>query len=44
MAHYALHRFHILPRQFLELPREERAFLYASIELRVEEEKATANK
>lgn len=41
-AHYALHKFHLLPGQLMALPREERAFIYASIDLRVEEEKRRA--
>ncbi|WP_374713104.1 hypothetical protein [Symbiobacterium terraclitae] len=38
-AHYALHKLHLLPSQLLAIPRRERAFVYASISLQVEEEK-----
>lgn len=39
MAHFALQRLHILPAQLMALPEEERAFIYASIDLRGEAEK-----
>ena len=35
---------HILPHQFLELPREERAFIIASIQIRIEHEADEAKK
>lgn len=38
-AHYALHRLKILPGQLLALPRRERSFIYASIDLQIEKEK-----
>ena len=41
-AHYALHRLKILPGQLLALPRRERAFIYASIDLQIEKEKKEA--
>lgn len=43
-AHYALHRLKILPGQLLALPRRERAFIYASIDLQIEKEKKEAQK
>jgi hypothetical protein len=43
-AHYALHRLKILPGQLLALPRRERAFIYASIDLQIEKEKKEAKK
>ena len=36
LAHSCLHKFHILPSQFLSMPRGERAFLYASLEIHAE--------
>ncbi len=38
-AHYCLHKLKMLPSQFLNLPREERMFIIASIHLKVEQEK-----
>lgn len=43
-AHYALHRLKILPGALLALPRRERAFIYASIDLQIEKEKKEAAK
>ncbi|MEM5818737.1 MAG: hypothetical protein AAGU16_12855 [Desulfitobacterium hafniense] len=39
-AHFALHRFQLLPGQLMALPPKERAFVYASIDLQVKKEKA----
>jgi len=39
MAYYCLHKFHMLPSQFLQLDRQERAFVVAAIELKMEEDK-----
>lgn len=44
MAHFALQKLRILPGEFEELPREEKAFIYASIELRIQSEKAAWKK
>lgn len=44
MAHFALHKLHILPGQLLELPREELAFIYASVDIRVEAEREAQKK
>ena len=41
-AHYCLQKFHWLPSFFAELDRNEKAFVIASIDLRVEEEKRKA--
>ena len=37
-AHYALQKLHILPSVFCSLSMEERAFIIASIDLRIEKE------
>lgn len=39
MAYDCLHKFHILPSQFLSMPRGERAFLYASLKIYAEMKK-----
>lgn len=39
MAQFCLMKLHLLPSQFLALPREERAFVYACVENYVEDEK-----
>lgn len=39
MAYYCLHELHLIPSTFLNLPRRERAFIIAAIEIRVEREK-----
>ncbi len=39
MAHYALQKLHILPSVFCEMEQEEKAFVIASIEKRIEAEK-----
>jgi hypothetical protein len=44
MAYYVLHKFHILPSVFLDLPDGERAFICASISIRLETEKKEATK
>lgn len=43
-AHYALQKLHILPSQFVELDAYEKAFVIASINLRIENEKKQAKK
>ena len=43
-AHYALHRLKILPGALMALPLRERAFIYASIDLQVENEKKQAKR
>lgn len=38
-AHYALHKLKILPGDFAELDLEEKAFIIASIRLKIENDK-----
>ena len=38
IAHFCLQKLHLLPSQFLTLPRKERAFIIASIRYRTERE------
>lgn len=42
MAYYALHKLKIRPVTFLEMDEYEKAFIFASIELRIEAEKKAA--
>jgi len=44
LAHFALQKLKILPSQLDNMPQKERAFIYASIQVRVETEKKEANK
>lgn len=44
LAHYALQKLHILPSVLDSLDQKEKAFIYASIAVRVEKEKQEANK
>lgn len=39
MAHYALHKLHILPNQLAKMSIREKAFIFASIELRLASQK-----
>ncbi len=39
IAYYALHELKILPGQYMNLPREEKAYIIAAIQIRVEKEK-----
>ena len=39
MCYYLLHKLNKWPHEFLELPRKERAFVIAAVEIRVEDEK-----
>lgn len=41
-AHYALQKLHMLPSVFCGLSMEERAFIIASIDFRIEKEKKEA--
>lgn len=43
-AHLALQKLNILPSELASMHQRERAFVYASIDLRVEEEKREATK
>jgi len=44
LAHFALQKLHILPSTLAEMNDRERAFIYASIQLRIEDEKREASK
>ena len=44
MAHFALQKLHILPSELVEMSDRERAFIYASIQLRIEDEKRETDK
>ena len=44
LAHFALQKLHILPSVLAAMEDREKAFIYASIQLRAEEEKRSANK
>jgi len=44
LAHFALQKLHILPSVLAEMSDRERAFIYASIQLRIEDEKKEAAK
>lgn len=44
MAHYCLHKLGILPRQFDELDDYNKAFIIASIQVKIEREKKEAKK
>ncbi|RTQ91636.1 hypothetical protein EKG35_13290 [Lysinibacillus telephonicus] len=39
IAHYVLHKLRLLPSQYLNLPRLEKAFVIASIQVKIEAEK-----
>ena len=39
IAYYCLHELHLTPSQFFSLDRQERAFIIAAIDVRVEREK-----
>ena len=43
-AYYALHKLKILPSQFMDLDQNEKAFIIAAIDLRIEAEKEEARK
>ena len=43
-AHYCLQKLHILPSEYLSLPKEERAFIWASCVVHNEDEKAALDK
>ncbi len=44
MAHFALQKLHITPSELESMDDKERAFIYASIMIRAEEEKKQAEK
>ena len=39
IAYFCLHKLHLLPSQFAALPLNEKAFIFAAVELRAEHEK-----
>lgn len=43
-AHYCLQKLHKFPHEFLNLDYKEKAFVIASIQMRVEDEKKEAAK
>lgn len=43
-AHFALQRLHIRPSELENMSQQERALIYASIDLRIKEEKRQASK
>ncbi len=43
-AYYCLHKFHMLPRDFLSLDPYERAFVIAAIDVRIENEEKERKK
>ena len=43
-AHYALHKFRILPSVFADLSIEDKAFMIASIRIKIENEKKEMQK
>lgn len=43
-AYYALHKLHILPSQWVALEEEEKAFIIACIDIRIEAEKKEAKR
>lgn len=44
VAHFCLQKLHMLPSEFDRLPMREKAFVIASIQLRVESEKEAMKK
>lgn len=44
IAHFALQKLHLLPSQIVNLPKEEKIFVYASIIKRIEAEKEEQDK
>lgn len=44
IAHYCLHKFHMLPSKFLELDSQEKAFITASIQVKLDKEKEESAK
>lgn len=43
-AHYALHKLKILPSTLVKMSRQEKAFIYASIDIYAEDSKREMNK
>ena len=43
-AYYALHKLHILPSQWCALEEEEKAFIIAAIDIKIEADKKAMKK
>ncbi|MES1046304.1 hypothetical protein FOA22_17735 [Heyndrickxia oleronia] len=43
-AHYALQRLRIRPKEFFDMDRKEKAFVIASIDIRIKEEQKEAKR
>lgn len=44
LAHFALQKLHILPSTLANMSEREKAFIYASIQIRIEQEKKESAK
>lgn len=44
LAHFALQKLHIIPSVLADMDDKEKAFIYASIQIRIEQEKKEAAK
>lgn len=44
IAYYCLHKLHKWPHEFLDLDIQERAYVVAAVELKIEKEKKAASK
>ena len=44
IAHFCLQKLHKFPHEFLELPLKEKAYIIASIQIRIEDEKNEAKR
>lgn len=44
VAYYCLHKLHKWPHELLELPENERAFVFAAVGLKLKAEKEEADK
>lgn len=42
IAYYCLHKLHILPSQYIELDKQEKAFIIAAIQIKAENDKKKA--
>lgn len=44
IAYYCLHKFHKWPHEFLDLNVEERAYVVAAVEMKMEQDREAARK
>ena len=44
VAYYCLHKFNLLPSQFVNLPINEKAFVVAAIQLKIDHDKQEEKK